>query len=275
MSSENLAVVFIGFDGYSDLWDDCMTLYNHFWKDRPYQTYFVNNQKEVSYENITTLNAGVDAEWSRKVQCALEATTEKYICLLLEDFYVGAQINTSEIVSTIDFMEKEQLRYFKLVNMSRMVANRDPHYKDKEYLHVIPQSDEYGISLQAAIWERSFLEQLVGNENYNAWVFEFNQVREAQGKSDEPFPGCVFDERNIFNLKHGVVQGKYLPDTIQYFKDIQLPLNVQREVMTKWDYFKLKFRSRIKYAIPKSCRKPVKRLAEKMGMTFVSTLRDK
>ncbi|MDY2627202.1 MAG: hypothetical protein SOW08_02620 [Lachnospiraceae bacterium] len=270
-----MTVVFIGFDGYSDLWDDCMDLYRRFWPDCPYRTLFVNNEKEAAFEGIDVIHAGADAEWSKKVQIAIERVHTPYICLLLEDFLVGDTINTRKVKNSLEFIEKHNIRYFKLVNMNRAVKNRDPHYGEYRFLHVIQQSDEYGVSLQAAVWSKEYLSELLGTDNYNAWTFEFNRVREAAGKPDIPNPGCVFDERNILNLHHGVIQGKYLPGTIKYFQRLGINLNVKREVMSRMQYYKLRLISRGKYMLPRSMRNPLKKILEKMGMKFVSTVRDK
>lgn len=272
---ENMTVIFIGFDGYSDMWDDCISLYKRFWPDCPYRTLFVNNEKEVAWEGVEVLHAGSDAEWSRKVQIALREAKTPYVCLLLEDFLVGETIDTETIKKTVDFIKQEDIRYFKLTNMSRAVKNHDPNYKGQKFLHVIPQSDEYGVSLQAAIWKKEYLSELLGDENYNAWIFEFNQVKHADGKDNTPNPGCIFDERNILNLQHGVIQSKYLPGTIKYFRRIGIDLNIQRPVMSYTHYYKLRLISVGKYIVPKSMRSGVKRILEKTGMKFVSTVRDK
>lgn len=275
MMNRDMTIVFIGFDGYSDMWDDCIRLYKKFWPDCPYKTLFVNNEKNVTWEGIEVLHAGQDAEWSRKVQLAIEKVDTPYICLLLEDFLVGKRIDTAQIKKTVSFIKEDNIRYFKLVNMSRAVKNTDPIYKGKKFLHVIPESDEYGVSLQAAIWNKEYLAELVGDENYNAWIFEFDRVKEAIGKPDAAKEGCIFDDRNIFNLKHGVVQSKYIPGTVKYFKKINEPLNIEREVLTYTKYYKIQATSFVKYMLPKPIRKPVKMLMEKCGMKFVSTERNK
>ena len=271
---ELMTVVFIGFDGYSDMWDDCISLYCKFWEDCPYRTIFVNNVKDVHFKGVEVFHAGKDAEWSRKVQIAIKESKTPYICLMLEDFLVGKQVNSTTVGKTIEFIKKEHIRYFKLANMNRAVKNRDANYKNYRFLHVIPKSDEYGISLQAAIWSKGYLSDLVGTVNYNAWIFEFNRVKEAQGKSDTPNHGCVFDERNILNLQHGVIQGKYLPGTIKYFKGIGIDLNVEREIMSYVQYYKLRLISKGKHLLPRKMRKLVKKVLEKCGMKFVSTTRD-
>lgn len=272
---EKMTIAFIGFDVYADLWDDCIGLLHRFWDDCPYRVLFVNNEKDVEWDNVEVFHAGKDAEWSRKVQMAIENCRTSYLCLLLEDFLVGSTVDTDKVKRTVKFISDEKLRYFKLVNMSRAVKNRDPVYKGYRFLHIIPKSDEYGVSLQAAIWDKEYLAELLGKENYNAWIFEFNQVKAAEGQPDEPNPGCVFDDRNILNLQHGVIQSKYLPGTIRYFKKRGIELNVEREVMSYAQIQKYFLISWCKHLIPKKARTPVKKLLEKTGMKFVSTVRDK
>lgn len=269
-----MTIAFIGFDGYSDMWDDCMGLFHRFWKDCPYRVIFVNNEKNVSFEGVEVLHAGKDAEWSRKVQTAISATNTPYICLLLEDFLVGKEINTETVKEVVNLIEENNIRYYKLVNMNRAVRNRDQLYKNIRGLHVIPESDEYGVSLQAAIWDKKYLLELVGTENYNAWTFEFDRVHEAKGLSDEPKIGCVFDDRNILELKHGVMQSKYLPGTIKYFDSIGIKLNVNRPVMTYMKYYRIRLQSKIKYSLPRGTRESVKKIMEHLGYKFVSTIRD-
>lgn len=269
----NMTVVFIGYDGYSDIWDDCIRLYQRFWSDNPYRTIFVNNEKEVEWDGIEVLHAGKEAEWSRKVQCALKACETKYICLLLEDFLIGKTINTTSVKNTVEFIKREKIRYFKLTNMSRVMKNHDPNYGGYKFLHIIPESDDYGVSLQPAIWRRDYLVELLGEENYNAWIFEFNRVKDSENKSNTPNPGCIIDDRNILNLQHGVMQSKYLPGTVKYFETIGIKLNVEREVMSPVQHFRMQAISVGKELIPRPFRKGIKKILEKLGMKFVSTIR--
>lgn len=273
-NSKDMTIVFIGFDGYCDLWNDCFELFNRFWPDCPYDILFVNNSKDVSYKNVKTLHAGEDAEWSRKVQIALQNCDTQYICLLLEDFFVGDTIDNKSISKMVRFIKKEKMLYYKLVNMSRAVKNRDPQYKGYSFLHVIPESDEYGVSLQAAIWDKDYLTQKIGHGNYNAWKFEFDRVKESDMNNHAPRVGCVFDDRNVLKLRHGVVQSKYIPSTVAYFHRIGYNLNLQRECLSYIQYYKIQFSSLVKYLLPQSARGKVKRFAEHLGMKFVSTTRD-
>lgn len=269
-----LTIVFIGFDGYSDLWNDCMGLFRRFWPDCPYEVLFVNNTQKVSWPGVKVLHAGTDAEWSRKVQLALESCKTPYMCLLLEDFFVGAPVHTPTIQQTVQLLVDNQIKYCKITT-NRLVKDKNPHFKNYPFLHIIPQDDAYGISLQAAMWEINYLKQLLGNDNYNAWKFEFARVKEAQHKPHIPTPGCIFDERNILNLQHGVVQSQYLPDTVAYFKKQGIALNIQRPVMSWPQYYKRYLIAYGRSILPSMWRKPVKKILETLGMKFVSTVRNK
>ena len=267
---DDLTVVFVGFDGYSDMWDDCFNLYNEFWPDCPYKTIFVNNEKKVEYNNIEVLNAGKDAEWSKKVQTALKEVRTNYVCLLIEDFFLGKKVNSLLIKEVLNIIKLENIKYYKITNMNRVFKNRDKKYKNYKHLHQIRNNDEYGISLQGAIWEKKYLQELVGKENYNAWEFEFNRVKETNLNSKGFRLGCVYDDRNILNIKHGVIQSKYLPDTVKYFKKINKPLKVNREILSQKSYFKLKMTMFFKAIIPIRFRGKAKNIGRKIGFKFVS-----
>jgi len=107
--NKDMTMVFIGFDGYSDMWDDCINLFKKFWPDCPYKTIFVNNEKDVFWDKIEVLHAGKNAEWSKKVQLAISKIETPYVCLLLEDFLVGKTIETDTIRKTLNFIKKENL----------------------------------------------------------------------------------------------------------------------------------------------------------------------
>ncbi len=263
-----LALVIIGYDGYEDVWEHYFELLDRFWPDNPYPVYLVNQEKRPSYKNVTVINCGADAEWSRKAQTAVEQIEADYICLLLEDFLAGQRIQTKEVEDTLEWIIKEQIRYYKLFTFSKI---RTPHYKGISYLRTIPENMDYGISLQASIWERTFLKETLGTQNYNAWVFEADRLEESQNASSNlAMQGCVYDSRNILQIQHGIVQSKYLPNTVKYFERIGYPLNTKtREIMRGKNYrlYRLK---KAAGNLPPSMKPMVKKVMKLFGMKFVS-----
>ena len=70
-----LAIVGIWYDGYYDIWEDFLELKEKFWPDCPYPMYIVNQTKELTYEkkyDATVIHAGADAEYSKKIQTAID-----------------------------------------------------------------------------------------------------------------------------------------------------------------------------------------------------------
>ena len=270
-----LTIAFVTCDEYSDLWNNCLGLFQRFWSTCPYEVLFINNTQEVSWPGVKVLHAGDESQWSRRVQLALENCKTPYLCLLLEDFFIGAPINNIAVENALNIIKKYNLVYYKITNFSRAIKNRDPLFEKYSFLHTIFQDDDYGISVQPAIWEVNYFKKLLGPNNYNAWRFEFDRVNEASHKSHIPAVGCVFDEQNILHIKHALIQGKYVPMTVKYFQKLDIPLTIERPIMSWSSYYCTRFISKGKYLLPKPLRLPIKRFLEKCGMKFVSTIRDK
>ena len=273
--NNKMSIMIIGYDGYSDLWNTCISLIKKFWDDCPYEILFINNVKDVSWDGVKTIHAGLEAEWSRKVQIGLQNTSSNYICLLLEDFFVGSRICTTDVEMLLKIMIDNKTDYMKLVDMNEPIKSREDSIIECKDIHRIKNSDYYGISLQPSIWNRAYLISLLGTDNYNAWIFEKNRVDESDSKDDTYRKNALFDTRNILNIKHGVIRGKLLPGTIQYFTEIGIPLNIDREIMPKTDYIKIRAVAFAKNIVPKRIRKRIKEILRNNGMKFLSTESEK
>ena len=265
-----MAILIIGFDGYSDLWDDCINLFDKYWKNRNYDVYLANNTKKVNYEGIKVINCGEKAEWSKKVSIALSNIQEDYVCLLLEDFFIGDYVENKIIDNTLNFIKNEKIKYFKITDNNRFTPTKNPIYKNKKNLKVIYDDTDYGISLQPAIWEKKYLAELIGNENYNAWTFEINRLKEEKDGKKLILTGCIEDTRNILNIKHGVLQGKLLPSTIKYFKKNNYNIKSDREIMSFFNYRIYILKTYCRELLPNKFKKIIKIFLKKFGMEFVS-----
>ena len=272
---EKLSILFVGYDGYSDLWDDCVGLFRRFWPNCPYDVFFVNNFKDATWDKVSVIHAGEDAEWSKKVLVGLRSIKTKYVCLLLEDFFVSDYVDSQTIANLISIMERDKIDYLKLVDLNNACKDFGRPIADDRKIHRIKFSDDYGISLQASIWDCDYLKSLLGEGNYNAWTFEFNRVKDNDHKLKGYRENALFDTRNVLNLKHGVMQSEYIPSTIEFFKKKGINLRVERTVMSRSKYRRIRFTSLCKGLLPLPLRRPIKSIAEKLGIKFVSTVRDK
>lgn len=273
--NKNLSIIIVGFDGYSDLWNDCFFLLDKYWNDCPFKIIFVNNSCDYKWKNIEVIHAGQNAEWSSKVRAALRYCNTQYICLLLEDFFVGKEVKTNKITDLLNLMSLNNVKYVKLVDLNGFFSPFRKRVKENHSIRYVRKCDEYGISLQPAIWRVDFLLEKLGVGNYNAWKFEFDRVHESQEKGHKYFNDILFDSRNILNIKHAVIQSYFIPSTISYFEKRGIHLHVERNVMPKGKFVRLRAISFLKLFVPRFLRPKVKKTFEKVGVKFVSTKRDK
>ena len=268
LTNNDIAIVLTIFDGYEDLWDDCIKYLDKYWPTHP-QIYAFTNVKKHDWKNVITFPVGKDAEWSRKAQKAIEVVPQKYFILLLEDFYVGSAVNETEVLRLVNFMDENGIGYAKLCDNNRIIHKKKKQYKKGYPYEVIYQDEDYAISLQTAIWNKKFFKQLVGMENYNAWVFELNQVKKARSAEHVAMTNAIDDPRNILHIKHGALQGKMIPATVEYFEKIGDPLSTNRPVMTGSEFKKYYVKQFGKDITPKFAVQFVKGIAKKLGYSFV------
>lgn len=262
---QELAIVIIGYDPYIDVWNHYFELLNKYWTDRP-KTYLISNEVLPEYDGVTVYAAGKDAEWSKKVQVAIEKVEEDYIILLLEDFFTTRKVNEQAVEELANIIDQNGIKYCKLLNQSRIKGKA---FNGNKNLHIISRDEEYGISLQPAIWKKDFLKETVGDENYNAWIFEFNQVENKAWNIDGI--DSIADDRNLLEITHAVVQSKYLPKAVKVFKKQGYAIDTNaRPVFSKKDNFKYRLKGFVKEYSPKFMTPLLKKIGRLMKVDFVS-----
>lgn len=228
--NNELTLLLVSYDGYGDMWPAFFKCKEKFWPDCPYPLVLANNVKPFEAKNIRVINCGNDAQWSTRTRLALQSIESKYVLFLLEDLFMLDQVRTEDIQGAVELMEKDNLDYYKIMTFSKI---RTRNYKGIDYLHEIPASWPYGISLQAAIWNREYFLNMVGKEDYNPWVFEVDRLQEEQESADPERVVGVFDDRNILNICHMVVQGKYLPESVSRIEKVGIDVDTtSREIMS-------------------------------------------
>lgn len=265
MDLNDLTILIIGYDPYKDVWDIFFKLYEKNWKNHP-KTILSTNTLTPCYPNVKVISNGIEAEWSLKVINACNEIDTKYVCLLLEDFFIGDLIDNNIIIDRLNIMADNNIKYLKLLDQRK---NKKDSYKDNTYINIIMKNLEYGISLQPAIWDKTFLLELIGEKNYNAWVFELLQAKNPIQNISQI--DCLEDISNPLNIIHGIVQQEYLPKSVKKLKKIGIDVRGGvRPVMNKSKYFKYKLKLLTSYNSPRFLKKPLKFIGRKIGVDFVS-----
>lgn len=261
----NISLLIIGYDPYKDVWDHYFELLEKYWPDRP-QTYLATNVITLTYKNVTVIPCGAEAEWSRKVYQSIDKIHTDYVILLLEDFFTTRPVNGERFEKLITFLEKNKVDYCKLLNQSKIVGDL---YEGKRSLHVLSNDTKYGVSLQPAFWKKSFLKELVGPENYNAWQFEFTQVKNKTHTRKDII--CLGETSNILEITHAVVQSKYLRSAVKTFKKQNYYIDTKvRPMMSVKDDFKYNLKLAVNHKSPSWLKPLLKNIGRKMHVDFVS-----
>jgi len=265
---DKLAIIIYSCDNYSDLWDNFFDCFEKFWPDNQYQCYLVNNFKDYDRSNIIVLNAG-SGDWSSRAKYALDKVPSQYVLTFLEDYYICDYVNASEIEKVLDYVIEKNIKYYQVDLTDKEDYGNWLPYDQKDYLFDIPKTRNYWVDLSVSIWDKSFLLELLGNEDYSAWKFELD--RNIDTKYPERFSNkiCLFDCRSLITICMMVNQGKYDPRALKLmeFKFKKLAIGT-RDVMSKKEVLKAKakrFFSKMPFG-----RKFAKFIGRKLGIVFVS-----
>lgn len=207
MAKDDLTILVVSTKSYSDLWEGFFSCKENFWNDCPYHTVLSTDVNNYTRQGVEVISTGTYSEWSVRAKNALNKIKTKYVCFLLEDFYITKKVDTKKIEQALEIMKRDNIRHYKLFSLSKI---KTPTYKENEYILTIPESLPYGLSLIAGIWEKDFFLQKIGNGIYNPWKFEVDRLEEEKKSNGSMRLVGLFDKRNILNITHMVVQGKYL-----------------------------------------------------------------
>lgn len=242
----DLAIVGIWYDGYYDLWEDFLELKEKFWEDCPYPMYIVNQTKELAYDkkyDVTVIHAGADAEYSRKIQTAVEKIDADYLLLVLEDFFFSRPVDASLLENALSIVKENNLDYYSMPLSEFLHIKVGKPFKNYKDVYDFNPAFEYTLSAQPAIWNKQFLKKSVGQDNYNAWIFEGIYIKAPKAHTKEFLRCCKIDMSNFLGLKHGALQGKMIPSLIKYYNKIGYTFNTQREQLPLKTVVKRQIRS--------------------------------
>lgn len=258
-----LAIVGIFWDGYYDIWEDFLELKERFWKNCPYPLYIVNQTRKLDYAkkyDVTVINAGADAEYSKKVLCAIENIKAKYLLLLLDDFFFTKPLEGAVLDERIQFMKQNHLNYFSMPLPEFLDECNGSSFMGLAHIQNIETSKEYTLSCQPALWERNFLATSIGQGNYNAWIFEGIYAKSKMSHTKQFLDQCKIDVSNVLGLIHGALQGKMIPPTIEKLRQNGYNMKNNREMLSQSAYAAHERRAKLKAYIPLFLQKMIKRL---------------
>ncbi|MCH5180295.1 MAG: hypothetical protein J1F32_03710 [Erysipelotrichales bacterium] len=165
----NFAVLICGYDGYKEIWKTNAFLFDKFWSDCPYNVYFSTEYSEAPTNKFITIKCGKYKTWCERAVYALNQIQEKYVLILMDDFFLVRKPNVKHINTILSFMEKEDAFCVRLSPHPR--AKHSNLVVNGVKMGEIDYKKPYSISLQASIWNKYKIVEIFKNYE-SAWYVE-------------------------------------------------------------------------------------------------------
>jgi hypothetical protein len=212
-SDLSCSVLVVSCDKYRDLWTPFFTLFARYWPDCPMPVYLGTNCARLEHENVTTLNAGNDEAWSRRLRFFLQNLNSEYVLLLLEDFFLDRPVSSVEVDAQVRLLRSRD------GTALRLFPNPPADYR-RGGMGVLHTRAAFRVSLQAAIWNRSRLLELLAGEE-SPWDFEiFGSQRSRVWPSGFY---CVL--KPVIHYRHVVERGEWFRSAARFYEPLNIGCN--------------------------------------------------
>jgi hypothetical protein len=246
-----IAILVVSCDNYSDLWKPFFELFRKFWPDCPYKIYLVSNHKEWNGDSVEAIKVGNDISWSDNLINALERINEKYVFMFLEDLFLDKPVENNKVAALFDWAVENQVNYVK--------AALRTHKADKPYNEIVGEITKgsiYRASTVMALWKKAVLMDIL-KPGESAWQFELRGT-ERSDKYDNFFAV----RQSIFSTVNMIIKGKWERKALKRVGKcgVQIDLN-SRSVMGRAENFKLnalELRSRLLGFFPAKYRRKIR-----------------
>ncbi|MBS1650682.1 MAG: hypothetical protein JSU07_01610 [Bacteroidetes bacterium] len=230
--NNNTAILILSCDKYADVWQTFFLFFQKYWSDCPFPVYLGTNS--IKFEGVKQIFSNKISTWSEELEIILKQIPEKYVIIILEDYFIYKPVDTNFLVEIITTMKNIDAAYTKLGAFPAKYNELWPHQllKENQKLGFIEKGAKYRVCLQTAIWNKNVLLSLL-NPDENPWQFEM----EASKRSNN-FPNpflCVLATPNI-KYVHGPITyyctalsaGKWMRGAVKLCEKEGISINVDK-----------------------------------------------
>ncbi|MCO7188750.1 MULTISPECIES: hypothetical protein [unclassified Pseudoalteromonas] len=255
MASNNLAVVVLTCDHYSDLWPPFFEGYSRHWKGSPWPIYLASNQKDYDYPGLQVIKSGEDKDWSSSIRSSLSQLEEEYVLLLIDDIIFTKDVDFEKLSSLYQEFIDSGMNYLRLKNSPL------PDIDFNQDIGEISKDSLYRTAIFPSIWKKDVLFDIL-KDGESAWEFELK----GSVRSDN-YGGFYSVYEDVFEGIHGVIKGKWTRQAVKELKQVGINFDSEkRGVMSFKDDLKLRFvflRSRVFRLVPAKYQRKLRELIYK------------
>lgn len=264
---KDMAIIVSSYDGAHKMWNNFFHIFDYYWSNCKFSIYLVNNFLVPILKNVNIINTFEEKGWKNRILTALSQIEEEYILFMFEDNFLGKKIDNREIYRILEFIKKNKIKFYQIGG----VENKKYSKKCSNIIPIL-ENERYGINLQCAIWFKKELVELIEKmEGNTPWDFENFYLKNLKNDSQKIKEGYVYDKRNIFNIQHGILHGKWVKKTIDFFRNERLEIELcDYEIRSFFEEKLIELQSVIGKILPVYLVRKLKKILKKIGFKFVS-----
>ena len=245
--NKNTAILVLSCDKYADIWRPFFLFFNKYWNDCPFPVYLGTNSSSFSFSNVKQIFSNKTTTWSDELETILRQISEKYVLIILEDYFIYENVDNKKLVDIVDIMEEQQAAFIKLGAFPKQYDSLWPHthLKGRKDIGVIENTSKYRLCLQTAIWNKEILLNLL-NPTENPWEFEIEASKRSNNLPN-PFLCIIADPQK--KVVHGPITyyctalsaGKWMRGAVDLCRKENINIDItKRPIETRWEEWKRK-----------------------------------
>lgn len=175
MHEQELAILVLSCDKFSDAWDPFFNMAFKYWPDCPFRIYLCSETKDYRHSRVTVIKPGEKLDWSARLQWALRQISEEHILFLLEDYIFLKPVETARIERLLEVLKATNSNYLRLFPC----PGPDERLEGYPGVGVIKPGSPYRNCTQAAIWKKDALLSIIDPAE-SVWDFELIGIKRAE-----------------------------------------------------------------------------------------------
>lgn len=261
ISMDNVAIIIVSCDAYQDTWPYFFSCFDMFWRDCSINKYLITNELTPTYPRTLIISTGLEKSWSAKMKYALNKIPEDNILLMLDDYFLWKKVNNSDIEHKISEFISFGYDYLRLMPIPKVSQGPRGIYE-------LNGKNLYEINLQAALWKKSYLMQVLREDGLSAWQVE---AKQKVSSPDRIFGKCMGVNYPILDYLNGVIQGKWYPETINKLKKLGIEIDTSnRGLMSSKDIMQRNFKNFVMHNVSIKTAMKIKKVLKAFGVKFVT-----
>ena len=220
-------------DEYADLWPPFFNLLDRHWPDCPFPIFLGVESKGFEHARVKIINSAPHNNWSDRAREHLAGIPNKYVLLMLDDWFLTKAVDTHVIAHYLGLLEIYD------GHMLRLVPDPKPDYAIAGH----PSLGMMGIgtlnrtNTQATIWRKETLLSIL-RAGESLWEFEVHGSIRSNAYS-----GGMFSVwRPALHYEGVVSRGKWERDAARRYATLDISCDfAARQTKTLEEALKLKF----------------------------------